>query len=343
MTRFIFSVAVLASSVATTSMAAPAGLHYRLTQIAPDTPASTLLAFDLDNRGQVVGNIQDVNGRARPFTWRNGTLTDLSSLVANGSPESRAIGLNDHGDIVGFFLETQNFTGVTFLLSRKGEVTHIDGLPGATDTGPQDINDRGQILASSSFEDGTSQSFISEDGNAMPLPPLAGDASAAAAALNERGEAVGTSAGATSHVVIWEEGAAVDLNIPRGIPRDLNDREQVVGTLPSAQGSSGFVWERGTVTQLPALAGAVRTEAVSINNAGEIVGESDLATGPRATLWEETRVFDLNDLILARDPQRPFVSLETAASINDHDAIVATGRDSRFPNELRTYLLTPVH
>ena len=116
-----------------------------------------------------------------------------------------------------------------------------------------------------------------------------------------------------------------------------------MGTLPSAQGSSGFVWERGTVTQLPALAGAVRTEAVSINNAGEIVGESDLATGPRATLWEETRVFDLNDLILARDPQRPFVSLETAASINDHDAIVATGRDSRFPNELRTYLLTPVH
>lgn len=226
MTRFTFSLAILATSWASTSLAAHADVRYKLAQIVPDTPAATILASDLNNRDQVVGNIQDVNGHARAFTWRNGTLTDLSSLVAEGSPQSRAIGLNDHGDIVGFFLETQNFAGVTFLLSRKGEVTHVGGLPGATDTGPQDINDRRQILALSSFEDGTSQSFISEDGNAMPLPPLAGDASATAAALNERGEAVGTSSGATSHVVIWEEGAAVDLNIPRGIPRDLNDREQ---------------------------------------------------------------------------------------------------------------------
>jgi uncharacterized membrane protein len=339
MTRFIFSFAVLASSLATTSMAAPAGRHYRLTQVAPDTPAATILASDLSNRDQVVGNIQDVNGRARPFTWRNGTLTDLSSLVANGSPESRAIGLNDHGDIVGFFLETQNFTGVTFLLSRKGEVTHVDGLPGATSTGPQDINDRGQILASSSFEDGTSQSFISEDGNAMPLPPLAGDTSAAAAALNERGEAVGTSTGATSHVVLWEDGAPVDLQIAGGIPRDVNDREQVVGTVQRR----GFLWERGTLTQLPTFEGAVITQAVSINNAGEVVGESDLPNGPLATLWEDEQALDLNDLIRGGDPQQPFVHLESAQSINDHGAIVAAGRDSRFPNELRTYLLTPVH
>ncbi|HEV8334606.1 MAG TPA: hypothetical protein VGQ22_24495 [Steroidobacteraceae bacterium] len=344
MTRSSVSVATLAFFLAaTSSIAAQAGdVRYQLTQIVPDAPTSSILAFDLNNRDQVVGNIQDVNGRARPFTWRNGTLTDLGPLVAEGSPQSRGIGLNDHGDIVGFFLETQNFTGVTFLLSRKGEVTHVDGLPGATDTGPQDINDRGQILALSSFEDGSSQSFISEDGNAMPLPPLAGDTSATAAALNERGDALGTSVGATGHVVIWEDGAPVDLNVPRGIPRDLNDREQVVGTLSSSQGSSGFLWERGTVTQLPSLDGAVRTQAVSINNAAEIVGQSALDSGPLATLWKDEQVFDLNDLILGSDPQQPFVHLETADLINDRGAIVATGRDSRFPSELRTYLLTPV-
>jgi hypothetical protein len=73
------------------------------------------------------------------------------------------------------------------------------------------------------------------------------------------------------------------------------------------------------------------------------VGTSNLESGPRATLWEDTHVFDLNDLIRSNDPLRAFVSLEGATSINDRGAIVATGRDSRSPNELHTYLLTPVH
>ena len=158
--------------------------------------------------------------------------------------------------------------------------------------------------------------------------------------LNERGVALGQSDGATRHVVIWEDGAAVDLEIPAAaVPRDINDREQVTGTFERR----GFLWERGTLVQLPTLEGAVITQAASINNAGQIVGTSALETRSRATLWEDEQVFDLNDLIRRNDPQRPFVSLEAAASINDRGAIVATGRDSRFPAELRTYLLTAVH
>lgn len=339
MTRFIFSVAVLTSSLATTSMAAPADLHYRLTQIVPDTPTATIQASDLNNRGQVVGNLEDVNGRERLFTWRNGTLTDLSSLVAEGSPESRALGVNDHGDMVGFFLETQNFTPVAFLLSRKGQLTHIDGLPGATDTGVVGVNDRRQIIGNSFLDDGSSQAFIWEHGDVMQLPPLDGDTSAGVVAFNERGVALGTSNGTAQHVVIWEDAAAVDLNIPGAVPRDINDREQVTGTLQR----HGFLWDRGKVVDLPTLNGAVITQAASLNNAGEIVGTSSLETGPRATLWEHRQALDLNDLIRNNDPLRTFVSLEDAASINDRGAIVATGRDSRFPAELRTYLLTPVH
>lgn len=173
----------------------------------------------------------------------------------------------------------------------------------------------------------------------MQLPPLAGDTNATVVALNERGVALGTSDGATRHVVIWENAAAVDLEIPGAVPRDINDREQVTGTLERR----GFLWERGTLVQLPTLEGTVITQAASINNAAEIVGTSALETGPRATLWEDEQVFDLNDLIRRNDPLRSFVSLESASSINDRGAIVASGRDSRFPTELRTYLLTPVH
>lgn len=223
---------------------------------------------------------------------------------------------------------------MNFLL-RRGQVTHIDGLSG----GLVDINDRRQIIGNSFFEDGSSQAFVWEDGNVMQLPPLSGDASAIVIALNERGVALGTSDGATRHIVIWEDAAAVDLEIPGAVPRDINDREQVTGTLQRR----GFLWERGNLVQLPTLAGAVITEAVSLNNAGEIVGTSALETGSRATLWEDEQVFDLNDLIRSNYPLRPFVTLGNTSSINDRGAIVASGRDSRFPAELRTYLLTPVH
>jgi hypothetical protein len=87
----------------------------------------------------------------------------------------------------------------------------------------------------------------------------------------------------------------------------------------------------------------VRSAAFSINNASEIVGTASLSTAPRATVWSDGQVSDLNDLILASDPLQSFVTLEEAPLINDRGVIVATGRDARFPQELRTYVLTPAH
>ena len=342
MTRFKLSLAILACSLATSSIATGAEVRYRLTQIVPDTSASTVLAADLNDRGQVVGFVQDSSAVDHAFAWRNGTLTNLAPLLGPSATRSRASGNNDRGDLVGFFFDAQGGAFVNFLL-RQGQVTRIDGLPGAGDASVVDINNRRQIIGNSFSEDFSSLAFVWEDGNVMQLPPLSGDTNATVVALNERGVALGTSDGATRHIVIWEDGAAVDLEIPGAagvaVPRDINDREQVTGTLQRR----GFLWERGNLVQLPTVEGAVITQAVSINNAGEIVGTSGLESGSRATLWEDEQVFDLNDLIRSNDPLRPFVTLENTASINDRGAIVATGRDSRFPTELRTYLLTPVH
>lgn len=338
MTRLNSSIAILACSLATSSITAHAETRYRITQIVPDTPAAPIVTSDLNDRGQLVGGIQDPNGaREHAFAWRDGTLTNLAPLLDPTSPLSRATGNNDRGDIVGFFFPSQSDTTVSFLL-RRGEVTRIEGLPGAFDTTLADINHRRQIAGTSFFDDGSTQAFVWEDGNVMPLPPVSGDTSATVVTLNERGDVLGTSGGPTGHVVIWEDGEPLDLNIPGATPRDINDREQVVGTLQRR----GFLWERGTVTSLPAFEGAVVTQAASVNNAGEIVGGSDLQTGSRATLWEDEQIFDLNDLVRSNDPLRSFVTLESASLINDRGEIVAIGRDSRF-NEIRTYVLTPVH
>lgn len=89
MTPRNFLLAILACSLATSSIAAHADVRYRLTQIVPDTPASTILASDLNDRGQVVGFVQDSSARDHAFAWRAGTLTNLNPLLGPSSAGSR--------------------------------------------------------------------------------------------------------------------------------------------------------------------------------------------------------------------------------------------------------------
>src|ERR1044071_10181572 len=103
MTRSQFLLATLACSSAASSIAAHADTRYRLTQIVPDTPAATIAAADLNNRGQIVGSVQEVNGRQHAFAWRDGTLTNLGPLLDPTSTQSRATNNNDHGDITGLY------------------------------------------------------------------------------------------------------------------------------------------------------------------------------------------------------------------------------------------------
>ena len=59
---------------------------------------------DLYEDGDVVGDSNVDSGPLRPFLWRDGTMYDLNDLVTNlpGNVELRtALGINDHGVIVG--------------------------------------------------------------------------------------------------------------------------------------------------------------------------------------------------------------------------------------------------
>jgi hypothetical protein len=50
-----------------------------------------------------------------------------------------------------------------------------------------------------------------------------------------------------------------------------------------------------------------------------------------ATLWFGNRAVALDDLVIANDPLKPFVKLNSASWINDRGDIVALGTDSRQP------------
>jgi hypothetical protein len=114
---------------------------------------------------------------------------------------------------------------------------------------------------------------------------------------------------------------------------DVNDRGQVIGFYFNGGPltATALLWQADQVSELlpldePEATGAF---AASINNLGQIVGNTNFGTRQIATLWRGSAVLDLNALISDDDPAKGFVSLNFATKITDSGLIVALGTDSR--------------
>jgi len=124
----------------------------------------------------------------------------------------------------------------------------------------------------------------------------------------------------------------------------LNDRQQVVGIASIGGASQAMRWQDGEMTLLPRLVqDPAASTASGINNWGMIVG-STIILQPQfrstATLWLGNHVVELDSLVRADDPLKPFVHLESAELINDRGDIVVSGVDSRTPGVRATYFMT---
>jgi probable HAF family extracellular repeat protein len=97
-----------------------------------------------------------------------------------------------------------------------------------------------------------------------------------AAAINDRGQVVGSSVAGGSSVnqaFLWEDGVMRAVGPPFSDAFDINDRGQIVGS--AWDGVSGFVamlWQDGQSIALERLAGTQDCRATSINRHGVIVG-----------------------------------------------------------------------
>ena len=106
------------------------------------------IAFDINNRGQVVGQSNLPSGILHGFLWQNGMMTDLGSLP--GLPTSIANAINNQGQVVGFSQDANGdefssiawiwqdgmMTDLNALIPRGSPLFLMEGLS---------INDRGQI------------------------------------------------------------------------------------------------------------------------------------------------------------------------------------------------------
>ena len=148
------------------------------------------------------------------------------------------------------------------------------------------------------------------------LPLLPGDSSGAATAINDRGDVVGISGACdqavgrytAKHMVLWKNGHATNLGDLGGdawnTPMAINRGGDIVGFANTVSGAGfkihAFYRDRrgGDPVDLGVLyPGDTTSQALGINNRGQIVGVSCGSGGCHGFLWKDGVMMDLNTLI----------------------------------------------
>jgi len=193
----------------------------------------TSRALAIANGGQIVGDSETQRGESfrHAFLWQENGMRDLGAEVG-GAGNSYAAGINDINEVVGAV------NGRAFL-ARDGLSLELGVLPGHTSSDARAINNKGQVAGNSVTAAGISHAFLWNLGTMRNLGALPGDISSQAHALNVGGDVAGRSGAAdlsVSRAVIWQGGAAIDLNRLITTPgwilwsaAGINDLGQIVG------------------------------------------------------------------------------------------------------------------
>ncbi|WHZ18329.1 MAG: hypothetical protein OJF55_000478 [Rhodanobacteraceae bacterium] len=263
------------------------------------------------------------------FIWKDGEMYGLTGL---GGPNNQAAWINNRGVTVGY-AET---------MVRDTACPPSPGPPASA----QVLHFLPVVWRGLEIE------------RVLPLPK--GDAEGVAFAISNRGEVVGASgycalydgrygvAIQPQHALLWRHGRMIDLGNLGGhynhAANAINDRGEVVGSsgLPGDDPANGpqraFLWRHGKMTNLGALPGDTKSAAVAINNRGQITGVSlDKNGDTTGILWQDGKMYDLNDLIPANSP----LYLMHGFGINDRGQIVGMAYVWATGN-VHAFLATPV-
>ncbi len=258
--------------------------------------SSVSLANAINNSGKIAGwNSYSSNPNFDPqaFLYSNGNMKNINSpsLFPSGT---EAYGINNAGEVVGTgYLSPSDFHA--FLYSG-GKMKDL-GPSGAFQATAYAINTSGQIVGTYALNSGASGTFLYTNGTMTTLPNPAGSRGGFGVAINDSGEIVGTlypSEGG-SHAAKFSDGAWTDLGNFTGAQGSganaINTAGQIVGTAifppiykPFRPGkhvsfistSSGLV---NLNTLIPSGTGFTLTDAVDINESGQILCDATNASG----------------------------------------------------------------
>jgi probable HAF family extracellular repeat protein len=252
----------------------------------------------LNDSGHVVGHGTTAEGLRRGFLWRDGVMTELSTLIG-GLTEAHAI--NNAGDIAGIS-EVEDFFPIGVVVWSAGVIRQLDQAGGTyyRPTQVVGINDEGHVLAAVSIGDtfDTDHTVLWRGGIPTEIILPGQSAQSRPATWNRRGQVVGSSFayarlpfGTFFHPYVWDDVdgfRVIDVGEktpcrefePRpcgsGAANDINASSLVVGFATDTTGvARAFYWDDEGRHDLDLYPGE-STTAVAVNDRGEIIGQHKL-------------------------------------------------------------------
>jgi probable HAF family extracellular repeat protein len=229
----------------------------------------------INDSGDIVGDYFDASGVQHAYLLSQGTFTTIDPP---GSIQTRGIGINNRGVIGGTFLDS-NKVRHSYLLDQ-GNFTIFD-FPGATATFLQGMDNQ-QVVGAYSDARGL-HGFLRSGGNftAIDFPGAVGQT--VASDINEPGQIVGNYEDASGklHGFLLSDGNFTTFDFPgafsQTVPSGIAANGNIVGAYNDDSGlAHGFQLQQGSFSTID-FPGARQTQAVRVNEAGQVVGFYNLA------------------------------------------------------------------
>jgi probable HAF family extracellular repeat protein len=320
-------------------------------------------AYAINDSGQVVGSSRTTgDASSHAFLYGNRPMRDLYPLNSTDVQTAGPTDINESGHIASGAV-VDGVYSPALLDSRSGRLDVLGSLGGVTPDGfngvATSVNNQGVAVGYSYVNASDRHAFVYYNAHMTDIG--ASTLYSAALDVNDDGTVVGFASTAASkgraHAFVYSSGVMTDINASakasESYATSINSAGQVVGHFLARGGSAfhAFLYSDGAFLDI-GLAGSPETTALSINDPGQIVGVTlvatdDLCFDPRvgryvpcikyiehAFLYETGITADLNSLIWSDSGWE----LQWAFDINNHGQVVGYGlRGDRF----RAFLLTP--
>jgi probable HAF family extracellular repeat protein len=291
------------------------GVHDLAAPTAPFDPIARFArALRVTDAGDVLATIVIHNGSpptTYPVLWQGGVALRLGPLQPwddGYAARYEATAMNSREQVVGFARNAYSHQDDPYrhpvlwdngaiqdlgVFGRTGDVAYCSPhpFPYCSNGAATDINDRGDVVGTSSDTNYVSRPFLWHDGQLQDLGVLPGE-NAFAVAINDRGQVAGY--GGPGQVGfeggqgwVWDGGATQLLPSLGGggtVVTAMNQRGDVVGSSLTAAGERhAFIWSDGMMTDLglgPQGGGA--SIAIAVNARGDVLGVSGTPWFPRS-------------------------------------------------------------
>ena len=297
-------------------------------------------ALALNARGQVTGRAQLADGRWHAFLYTDGTMVDLD---AADSGYSVGNAINSSGHVTGCMSRDATTHGFVNYGNGMEDIEALAVLRPPAGSFPTrlgcgvGIDDAGRVIGPQywDFQYAVAPSYLYSSGAIVDIPQ-------SAAALNERGDVVGTAASYNRAPEGWAMIAGETIRFgPQSAATAINQSSQVTGYTSGAVSTTAFLYD-GSVRPLIRTTASASSRGLAINGVGDVVGQiSDTTMGDRAFVYSQGDDHDLNALV---SDGLDGATLTAATGVNDAGVIVANScrAGPPFPPPCVAFKLVPL-